>query len=289
MILEKIRETLPEMAPLNRKIASYILDHGQSVGLSSIYAMSEKIGVSNASLIRFARSIGMKGYSDLKHALQEEIKQRLSPYEKIASSELGTLPGEARLRKMIQNEENNLRRTLAGLELETLEGLATAICKANKVFISGFGVSRHLAHVFEYSLLGTLNAQVTVISGSVSDFTPSLKAFGPKDIMILLTFPPYSDEGLTVASFARKRGGKLFLFTNSAQCPVYPIADAVVTCENNSLLLSNSFVGLVAVLQLLVNMVCLKDKNASMKIRREVVEMERRGYESAKSPEKRKS
>ena len=279
MILDRIRSALPSMTPLNRKIASYILDHGQSVGLSSIYAMSETIGVSNASLIRFARSIGMKGYSDLKRALQEEIKQRLSPYEKIATSELGSLPRDARLRKLLQNEVNNLRKTIDDLDFDALDGFAAAICEAERVFISGFGISSHLARILEYSLQGTLDNEVRAISGSVSDFTPALKSLGPNDVIVHITFPPYSPEGMHVASIARDRKSRFLLFTDSASCPLYPLADSVIACANHSLLLSNSLVGLVAVVQVLQNMVCLRDKKASMKNRSLVMELEKKDYE----------
>ncbi len=285
MILERIRSALPEMTPLNRKIASYILDHGQSVGLSSIYAMSETIGVSNASLIRFARSIGMKGFSDLKRALQDEIKQAISPYEKIASSGLGALPRDERMRKLFQNESDNLRKTLDRLDYDALERVAEGVCGARRVIVSGFGASRYLAGILEYSLLGTLDNEVRAISGSVSDFTPALKSLGREDVVAHITFPPYSREGLQVAREARERGARFYLFTDSASCPLYAGADEVIACANNSLLLSNSFVGIVAVLQVLQNMVCLRDKKASMKNRSEVMEMERRGYEAVMPPE----
>ena len=278
MILERIRAALPEMTPIQKKIAHHILDHGQSVGLSSIYAVSEIIGVSNASLIRFARGIGLEGYSDLKRELQAEIRRKLSPYDKIGLSELNTLPRETRLRKMFRNELNNLRVTLDGLNPEVLERIAAGICAARRVFVSGFGVSRQLARIFEYSLLSTLSKDVVVISGSVSDYSPHLKSFGASDIAILMTFPPYSAEGGHVASIAKERGGRLYLFTDSASCPSYPLANAVVTCENNSLLMTNSFVGLVAVLQILVNMICLEDKDTSIKERSVVRELESQGY-----------
>lgn len=285
MILDTIRAALPDMTPIHRKIALYILDHGQTVGLSSIYAMSETIGVSNASLIRFARNIGMTGYSDLKRELQGEIRHKLSPYEKIAMSELNTLPRETQMNKMFQNEVINLRKTLDGLNHEVLERIASGICGARRVFISGFGISRHLAGVFAYSLLSTLSKDVAVISGSVSDYTPLLKSFGEEDIAVLMTFPPYSAEGRHVASIARERGGRLFLFTDSARCPSYPLADAVVDCENNSLLQANSFVGLVAVLQILVNMICLENRESSIKERRFVMELQNQGYESVRNAE----
>lgn len=279
MILERIRSAMPEMTTLNRKIASYILDHGQTIGLSSIYTMSETIGVSNASLIRFARSIGMSGYSDLKRALQEEIKHQLSPYEKIASSSLDSLPNNELIRKLFQNESNNLKKTIDRLDYHALSRIVDTIFVSNRVLFSGFGASRYLAGILEYSLLGSLDNEIKAISGSVSDYSPALKALGPSDAVVHFSFPPYSREGYHIAKVAKERGAHFFLFTDSAGCPLYPDAEAAITCSNYSMLLSNSYVSVIAVLQVLQNMVCLRDKKLAMQNRRELMDMELSGYE----------
>jgi DNA-binding MurR/RpiR family transcriptional regulator len=284
MVLEKIRGMLPDMPPNFRKIGSYILDHEQSVAFSSIYDLSAALGVSSSTLVRFAQSLGMNGYAEFKRAVQDEIKQRLSPYEKIALSELDVLPGEKRLQKLFQNEVNNLRTTFDNTKLSDLEAMAVRIRKSGKIFISGFGVTSHLVRIFEYTLLSTLNKDVSVITGSVSDYSPRLKSFSRDDLMFLMTFPPYSSEVRHVAKAVKERGGTLYLFTDSAVCPVYPMADTVIKCDTNSLLLSNSFVGLVSTLHILVHLVYLDAKDIAIESRRRTIEIEKAGYRIIAEP-----
>lgn len=66
--------------------------------------------------------------------------------------------------------------------------------------------------------------------------------------MFLMTFPPYSLEVRHVAKVVKEKSGSLFLFTDSAACPVYSEADKVIRCITNSLLLTNSFAGLISIL-----------------------------------------
>jgi DNA-binding MurR/RpiR family transcriptional regulator len=66
MVLAKIRDSLSTMPSNFHKIGSYILDHEQNVAFASIYAISQAVGVSNASLVRFAKSLGLDGYQALK-------------------------------------------------------------------------------------------------------------------------------------------------------------------------------------------------------------------------------
>lgn len=287
-ILEKLRSALPDMSASAREIALFILDHGQDAAFSSIYEMSEAIGVSNATLIRFVRSLGFKGYADFKHALQGDIKLSLDPYEKIVMSELGALSDNEQLDKLVQNETNNLRKTLDALNVEPLGGIARDIQAAGRVFLCGFGATRHYVQGLEHALRSTLDKDVVFITGSVSDYAPLLKSFRKEDILILCTFPPYSREGTHVASLAHKRGGKVFLFTDSVRCPIYPMADTTVKCVSNSMLLTNSFVSLVAVLQVLANMVCLEIGETGARERDEMYKLEQAGYKTISNEGKEK-
>ncbi|HEY9053230.1 MAG TPA: MurR/RpiR family transcriptional regulator [Rectinemataceae bacterium] len=278
MILTKIRKMLPDMPPNFKRIGGYILDHEQSVAFASIYTVSAAIGVSNASLVRFAKSLGLDGYQGLKREVQEEMRHRLSPYDKIALRELDLLPEEKRLQKLCQNELNNLRNTYENLKLEDLRSMVDGIRRARKIFVCGFGASRHMARSFEYALQSSLTKDIAAISGSVSDYSPVLKSICEQDLIFIMTFPPYSDEVKHVAQVTKDRGAALYLFTDSASCPIYHLADMTLKCDTNSLLLSNSYVGLVSLMNILVHMVFLHSKDASIDSRSQTIVMQESGY-----------
>jgi DNA-binding MurR/RpiR family transcriptional regulator len=278
MILGKIRKMLPDMPPNFRNIGSYILDHEQNVAFSSIYTISAAIGVSNASMVRFAKSLGLEGYQDFKREIQSELKFRISPADKMVLRELDNLPEDKRLIKLFQNEVNNLKSTFDGIKLEDLKAMAESIMKCRRVFTSGFGATRHLVQVFEYTLMSSANKEVTVISGSVSDYSPALRTFTADDSMFLMTFPPYSEEVRHVAGVVKEKGGTLNLFTDSAACPVFSLADNVIKCVTNSLLLTNSYVGLISTLNVLLHMVFLGTKDTSVNTLSQTFDMQERGY-----------
>ena len=288
MILGTIREKLPELTPNFRNIASYILDHEQIIAFASIYAVSSSIGVSNSSLVRFAKNLGLTGYQNLKHQIQDELKFHLLPYDKIALRELDILPEKKRLQKLFLNEVNNLRNTFDNIKLCDLQTMAESIRSSRKIFVSGFGATRHIVRAFEYTLTSSVNKDVSVISGSVSDYSPALKSFTSDDAMFLMTFPPYSDEVRHVAKVVKERGGKLHIFTDSASCPVYSLADTVIKCDTNSLLLTNSYAGLVSILNILVHMVFLGSTNTSIESRSQTLAMQEGGYAAIQQASEKK-
>lgn len=279
MILDTIRERLPEMRSNSRKIGTYILDNQHNAAFASIHEVSAAVGLSSASLVRFARNLGLDGYQSFKKELQDEIRHRLSPDDKIAFYKLDSLPEEQQVKKLFENEMNNLKGTLGSLKLEELERMVQGIRAARKIFICGFGLTTYFVRIFETTLLNSLDKDVIVISGSVSDYAPQLKSFTSEDAMFILTFPPYSLEVRHVAETVKERGGSLYLITDSASCPVYHLAQTAITCVTNSMLLSNSFVGLLSILHILVHLVYLDATEAAAESRRTTLRIQERGYE----------
>jgi DNA-binding MurR/RpiR family transcriptional regulator len=277
LVSSKIKEALPLMTPNFRKIGSFILDHDNRVAFTSIYTLSDALGTSTATLVRFAKSLGYSGYQSFKKELQEEIQHRLQPYEKVSLSKLGSLSEEKRLQRLTQNEYNNLRSTLNNLTLKDLDTMIHAVKSARRIFIAGFGITRHFAQILQTTFLTSQEKDVFVIAGSVSDYSPLLKSFGSEDIMFLMTFPPYSAETLHVANVTKERGGYLCLFTDSASCPVYSHADVAIKCSTNSLLMANSFVGLVSTIQVFIHMLLLSGEHSGDNIR-SGIEMQKQGY-----------
>lgn len=278
MILEKISELLPNLSPTNKKIAKYIIKNYSEIGFLSVEELSENSQVSKASIVRFARAIGFSGFDDFKKSIQAEMKKKLSPYDKIVMTDLDTHPWEQQFHKLAVNEIENLKRTLDKIEAKELIEWINEIIKAKSIFVSGFGATRSVANFLEYALNSFLDKPISVITGSISDFSPTLKHIKEGDMLILMTFPPYSKEIEFVAKYSKEHGAGLFLITNSAECPVYNAADSVLLCESNSLLLNNSYVGPIALLQVINNFLMLNRKAEGMEAMKKIWSVEEEGY-----------
>ena len=59
-----------------QKIADYFLSNRELVGQLPTSELAKNIGVSEASIIRFSRSIGYKGFSDMKNDIYCDLVER---------------------------------------------------------------------------------------------------------------------------------------------------------------------------------------------------------------------
>lgn len=277
-VIEQIKQALPGMAPTNRKIALSILENTQGICFSSIQSLSESIGISEATIVRFAKSLGFSGFASFKKEVQETIKTRLNPYKKIALGELNTLSKHEQIHKLFRYEMDNLKKSYHNLDVKALEAIADGIKKANHVFMSGYGPSQPVVKLFEFLFSANLKTNFTALVGSLSDYNPWLYSFGKQDVLIVVTMPPYSREASHVADIAKSKGGKVFLFTDSPRCPVYAFADQTILCANTTLNFTNSFIGTITTLQTIMNLLLLDNRDAAVKRMKILESQEITGY-----------
>lgn len=256
-----------------------MLDHYDEIGFASVHDLSKTIGVSNASLVRFTQFLNFTGYKEFRETIQREVKTKLSKDSQIALNELDVLPAKKQLQKLAENEVHNLSKTLKEINIHTLNKMVESVLASRRIFVSGFGVSRNIMQIFEYALVSMQCKQVISITGSISDYNSRLYSIEKGDALFIMTLPPYSPEAIHAGTYAKNLGSEVFLFTDSPACPLYSLADEVVFCENNSLLLTNSYVGMVAIIQVLINMLLLNGNAALLPTMKSVREDERQGYQ----------
>ncbi|MFT7791491.1 UNVERIFIED_CONTAM: MurR/RpiR family transcriptional regulator, partial [Escherichia coli] len=71
--LGKIRSYYARLSEKEKKIADYILENPEKIIHSTINELAEDLGVADATVFRFCKRIGFKGYQAMKIALASEV------------------------------------------------------------------------------------------------------------------------------------------------------------------------------------------------------------------------
>ena len=125
-----------------KKIVSFIEENGDSFLNDTITEFAEKAGVSEATIVRFCRHLGYKGYQDFKvHAAREML-----PHEKQFNPVLDREDDPASVcGKIFNSEISVLSRTLPIMDIETLEMVAARLKDASRIVLYGTGGSLNVA------------------------------------------------------------------------------------------------------------------------------------------------
>lgn len=145
-----IQSKLKLLTGSEKKVADYILGNYMEVLNYTVIELAEKADVSDATVVRFCRSVGYKGFQDLKINLAQDA---IVPYKHLNTSLEEKDTPEQIVSKVLRSEIETLEETIHILDVKELEAAARAIKDAKRVVFFGTGGSAMVAHDALHKLL----------------------------------------------------------------------------------------------------------------------------------------
>ena len=89
-----IKEILTKVKSLNgaqRRLGNYLQNDSSALLLSNVNDLAQAVGVSKATVVRFAKTLGYAGFPELKRDLQKEMRRKLRAADRMKETfaELG--------------------------------------------------------------------------------------------------------------------------------------------------------------------------------------------------------
>lgn len=268
---EKILGRLNVMTNTERKIADYALENYEEVLNSNITELAEKAKVSDASIVRFCRSLGYKGYQDFKINAAKDVLPREKHFNPVLEKDDNP---EVICRKIFESEVSVLNRTLAGLDINAVTKAAKMIEKAKRVMIFGSGGSLLVAQDALHKLM-KVGVQVYVYEDrDLQLMASSLAQTG--DLVIGISHSGSNYSVLRCLKNAHENQTPTIAIVNRERTPISKIADVVIhTASEETMFQSESVstrIAQLAIIDSLVAMVAFgnyeESYNAIQKTRR---------------------
>ena len=222
-VRDTIRKRFPDLSPTLQHAARFVLDHPNEVVIASMRTLAVKAAVPPATLVRFAQQLGFAGWPQLKEAFTLELGLNSEQYGQRAKTLIGRGPDGSLTGEMFKVQRRNLDLT-ESQNTRSLRRAARLLERGKAVHVAGFRASFAIAFslVYEYRLFR--NA-VHLIDGQGGSLEMQLRVLEKSDVVVVISFAPYSREAQTVAQAARQRGCKLIALTDSVASPLSLLAD----------------------------------------------------------------
>ncbi len=255
-LIAKIR--VIQLTTIDSKIAEYILDHLNTIGLFTSTALADAIGVSDTSIIRFVRKLGFKGYAEFRN----EMASRMASYYD-NSQDNSLLPGEkyARTKEQLKNGNliadvvnyilYNLEKSFAKMDEATLENVVRIIMQSDRKYIAGFRGTASCAQYMANRLV-LLVPNVMAILHADAQAVETMIDIREGDCLILYSFPRYSEINYLLMDIAHKNGAKIILITDRLTSPLASQADVVLVALVAGLGFTNSYVAPMSISEVIL-------------------------------------
>lgn len=245
---KKIQEHFFEMSPKQKKIAEYISNNYDKAVFQTAKQLSQEVGVSEATVVRFAMALGYEGYPQLIKAMSEMVRDRITTVERLEFS-LKTPQGSI-LKDVMEHDIANIKLTLEELDLASFLETVKALTRAKNIYIVALRSAASLG-TFLYFYLQILLKNCRLINRS--DFLiEELANVGPDDLVIGISFRRYTRQTVEGMSYCREKGARTVAITDDHTSALVQHCDTVLLAKRDMSTFIDSFVAPLSLINALI-------------------------------------
>ncbi|HOG15740.1 MAG TPA: MurR/RpiR family transcriptional regulator [Syntrophales bacterium] len=258
-----IKEFLGASTRSQRLVAAYFLEHSEQAVFMSIPQLAAAVGVSTATITRFAQELGYASFSTFQKDLQGRVKSRLKPTTRLM--ERAGLNGQVhdKIRRYGEHDMLNIQKTFEKINPEELQDVVRMIIRSRWVWTVGMRGSHILARDLSYNLNKILRKS-SLINLGAADYIESMVAVQPGDLIFAFSFSRFTRETTQIVRMAKEQGAIAVVFTDRIISPLTPYSDKSFVIEVEGLGFRNSYVAVLSLLNCILAEVALGAKEASM-------------------------
>lgn len=227
-------QAFDSLTPLLKKVAEHLLQKPLLFSQETASRVSQEIGVSETTVIRFCTAIGFKGFSEL----QRNIRQHLyatAPFKHSDSQSLDEPTGF--LDSFMNVELEQMKTTLKNINPESYQKAIQKILDADRILISGAYISFSMAHWLFYSL-SLYTEKVQLFHPGTDNISYHLNHLGKDSLLIAFSFHPYALNTIWLSEELKKKEVYTISVTDSPIAPIVKSSDLHFQVESYS---ENSF------------------------------------------------
>ena len=252
-----------------KKIADYMMENKAAVVDMTVGELARASGTSDATVSRFCRRCGFKGFHNLKLTLAREV---LEDEQKDQSVSNDIDRGDIRqsLQNILANKVAELTETVNMMDADNLEQILSRLENARMVQLAAVGNTIPVAMdgAFKLNQLG-----IPAVAGEIWE-TQAAYTFnlGPEDVVLIISNSGSSRRLQSLAQGARENRSTVIVITNNPDSPLARISDYRIVTATREKLLTEEFwfsrVTATAVMEILYILLLNSKKDAVEHIRR---------------------
>ena len=252
-----------------KKIADFLMEHKAEAATMTVGELAKASQTSDATVSRFCRRCGFKGFQDLKLALTRELLEEEHQEEEVTNEiDRGDLAQS--LKNILANKIAELTETVRMMDPDNLEQILKRLEQARTVQLVAVGntIPVALDGAFKFNQLG-----ISAVAGTIWEAqTAYALNLGKEDVVLMISNSGTSNRLQILAQGAKENGATVLLITNNPESPLAQMADYRIITATREKLFTEEFwfsrVAATAVMEILYLLLMAGKPNAADHIRR---------------------
>lgn len=227
MITSQIKRLYCNLTSAERKVADYVIEYPQEITGLTVHQLAERCEIAASAVIRFCKSVQLKGFAELKIELAKELGSKKEEQKNTMPSVEHESGAEGVIRKVFNSGMYTLQDTLDKLDFAKVEQMSEVLVHAKHIFLFGIGTSSTVVTDAQYRLsqLGLWATACTDILLMGVTATNLEKG----DVVLAISHSGRTKAVVDAVRLAKKKGATVIAITSFTDSLLYQESDVAAT------------------------------------------------------------
>ena len=227
-VFERISEEYYNLTASEKKVADFVQSRRGKSQTLSISQLAEQSNVAEATVSRFCRRLGYKGYNAFRLAIANSSAGGLKLLNPLSGEVLDDDSFNDVCGKLYTSNTSVMAQTMELAREEDYTAAVDILAGAGKVLCMGQGGSMILAQEAAH-LFSTIFGNFFAVTDSHSQMVYVVNA-EENDVLLFFSYSGATRDMMELLGEARRRGVKTILITHFPNSPGAALADVVLLC-----------------------------------------------------------
>jgi DNA-binding MurR/RpiR family transcriptional regulator len=210
-----ISEHYKDLTKSEKQIADYLRKNQEESAFLSAGELADRLGLSEATLVRFARSLGFESYPAMREVLQENFRRRVTHSARLRSRLDDLRESGDIFERLVVSEMDYMTQSLESLNRDSFHQAVRLMEERKRIYIFGLGPSVSLVELMRIRL-ERFGHQVVTLTTTGREFLEPLLSMTEHDLLFVICFFDVTPPLELVLDYAR-----------DTRCPVIMLTDTL--------------------------------------------------------------
>lgn len=227
------KENYKTLTKGEKKIAEFLVKNPKKVILLPALDLGKEIGVSDASVLRFSKTMGFNKFNDFKNYIALELSET-SPDDRIVKNWDNFNSKNDIANKIVNADLENIKEFLLNVDFDQVNEAVEMIDEAKKIYFLGIGSSRAISQ-FMFWHVKRLGFNAECVNEGGLGLYEAFSHIKKGDVVIIFAFPRFLNDEIKAVKLAKEKKAKIITITSNVFSEISFLSNIVfkISVENN--------------------------------------------------------
>jgi len=258
-----ISDNYKQLTKSEKRIANYLRKNQEESAFLSAGEIADRLGLSEATLVRFARTLGFSSYPAMRTVLQDAFRRRVTHSARLRGRLEDLRQGGDIFERLVVSEMDYLTQALETVDRPSFQKAVSLLNSCEHIFVFGTGPSISLVELIELRL-NRFGRQVVPLTSSGREVLEPLMLMTDRDLLFMIGFFDITPIQQLVLDYANEIHCPVIILTDTLGSIVSDKANVVLAARRGPMAEFHSLVVPMTIINTLLLALANEDKEKVM-------------------------